>query len=166
MKTRIYLTNDQDKVQLDPKDRNLIKSAIRNALKFEKFERNCEVSVTIVDNDAIRTLNREQRQIDRVTDVLSFPMFDEDFDDGEYAILGDIVLSAERAKEQAEEYGHSFQRELAFLTVHSVLHLLGYDHELGKAEESEMFQKQEQILNGMGLTRELSQTTTTERNKE
>lgn len=119
-----------------------------------------------MDNDAIRTLNREQRQIDRVTDVLSFPMFDEDFDDDEYAILGDIVLSAERAKEQAEEYGHSFQRELAFLTVHSVLHLLGYDHELGKAEESEMFQKQEQILKGMGLTRELSQTTTTERNKE
>lgn len=158
MKTRIYLTNDQDRIDMNPKDITLIKSAVRNALKFEKFDRNCEVSVTLVNNDAIRTLNREQRQIDRVTDVLSFPMFDEDFDDGEYAILGDIVLSVERAKEQAEEYGHSFQRELAFLTVHSVLHLLGYDHELGKAEESEMFQRQEQILDKMGLTRESAQT--------
>lgn len=158
MKTRIYLTNDQDRIHMEPKDLNLIKSAIRNTLKFEKFQRNCEVSVTLVDNEAIRTINREQRQIDRVTDVLSFPMFDEDFDDDEYAILGDIVLSVERAKEQAEEYGHSFQRELAFLTVHSVLHLLGYDHELGKAEESEMFQKQGQILDKMGLTRVSVQT--------
>ena len=123
------------------------------ALRYEKFDRSAEVSVTVVDNEAIREMNREHRKIDRATDVLSFPMFDEDFDDGEDAILGDIVLSLEKAVEQSEAYGHSLKREVAFLTVHSVLHLLGYDHEEGKAEESEMFEKQEAILAIMKLTR-------------
>jgi len=122
-------------------------------LDEEQCPYEASVSITITDDGAIREINREHRGIDRPTDVLSFPMFDEDFGDGEDAILGDIVLSLEKAVEQAEAYGHSLRREIAFLTVHSVLHLLGYDHEEGKAEESEMFSRQEAILTILKLTR-------------
>ena len=153
MKNKIYITNEQKAIKFTHSLRALIKNAVNESLKYENFERPCEVSVTLVDNLRIHELNLEHRGIDRPTDVLSFPMFDEDFDDGELCILGDIVISLEQAKKQAEEYGHSFERETAFLTVHSMLHLLGYDHEEGKAEESEMFEKQEEILKTMGLTR-------------
>lgn len=154
MRHVIDITNNQDKLPFPSSFRVLIRRAVKAALKSEAFDRPCEVSVTIVDNEEIHTINLEHRGIDRPTDVLSFPMFDEDFDDGEACVLGDIVISLEKAKEQAESYGHSIEREIAFLTVHSVLHLLGYDHEEGKAEESEMFEKQEKILEAMGLTRE------------
>lgn len=153
MKHTVILSNEQNKVKLSFSLKRLIKKAIVTALDYEQFDRPCEVSVTVVDNEAIREINREHREIDRPTDVLSFPMFDEDFDDGELCILGDIVLSLEKAVEQAEAYGHSLRREVAFLTVHSVLHLLGFDHEEGKAEESEMFETQEEILAIMKLTR-------------
>ena len=153
MKHTVILSNEQNKVKLSFSLKRLIKKAIVTALDYEQFDRPCEVSVTVVDNEAIRVINREHREIDRPTDVLSFPMFDEDFDDGELCILGDIVLSLEKAVEQAEAYGHSLRREVAFLTVHSVLHLLGFDHEEGKAEESEMFETQEEILAIMKLTR-------------
>ena len=154
MRHRIDITNDQDKLPFPVAYRTLIRRAVKATLVSEEFERPAEVSVTIVDNEAIHEINLEHRGIDRPTDVLSFPMFDEDFDDGEDCVLGDIVISLEKAKEQAESYGHSIEREIAFLTVHSVLHLLGYDHEEGKAEESEMFEKQEAVLAKMGLTRE------------
>ena len=154
MRHVIDITNNQDKLPFPSSFRVLIRRAVKAAIKSEAFDRPCEVSVTIVDNEEIHTINLEHRGIDRPTDVLSFPMFDEDFDDGEACVLGDIVISLEKAKEQAESYGHSIEREIAFLTVHSVLHLLGYDHEEGKAEESEMFEKQEKILEAMGLTRE------------
>ncbi len=153
MKTRIYLSDRQDKITLSPEQKRLIKSAVRAALRYEKFGRDCEVSITLVNDAEIQALNAEHRGIDRPTDVLSFPMFDEDFDDGEFAVLGDVVISLERADKQAAEYGHSLEREIAFLTVHSILHLLGYDHEAGKAEESEMFAKQEEILEKMGISR-------------
>ena len=153
MKHTVILSNEQNKVKLSFSLKRLIKKAIVTALDYEQFDRPCEVSVTVVDNEAIRVINREHREIDRPTDVLSFPMFDEDFDDGERCILGDIVLSLEKAVEQAEAYGHSLRREVAFLTVHSVLHLLGFDHEESKAEESEMFETQEEILAIMKLTR-------------
>lgn len=153
MKTRIYLSDRQDKQSLSTDQKKLIRSAVRATLRYEHFGRDCEVSITLVDDEAIRVLNAEHRGIDRPTDVLSFPMFDEDFDDGEYAVLGDVVISLERAYRQAAEYGHSPEREIAFLVVHSILHLLGYDHEAGKAEESEMFQKQEEILQKMGISR-------------
>lgn len=153
MKTRIYLTNRQKKVKLVPAQVRLIKSSIRETLRYEQYERDCEVSVTLVDNKEIQKLNLAHRGIDKPTDVLSFPVFDDDFDDGEFAVLGDVVLSAERTAAQADEYGHSFEREIAFLTVHSILHLLGYDHETGKAQESEMFAKQEEILDSMGISR-------------
>ena len=108
--------------------------------------------------EEIRAVNAEQRGIDRVTDVLSFPMEEEPFSaeadpDTGAVFLGSMMLCPERALEQAAQYGHSPEREIAFLTVHSVLHLLGYDHELGEREEQEMFCKQEEVLKEMGLTR-------------
>ena len=131
--------------------------AVEESLKYEDCDFAAQVSVTIVDNDEIRDINREHRDIDKATDVLSFPMieFDEEgnaidcdfdlFEDGR-VLLGDIVISAERAKEQAEEFGHSFAREMAFLTVHSMLHLLGYDHELSEEEDELMCRKQKKIV--------------------
>ena len=116
----------------------------------------CDVSVTFTDNEGIHILNREYRGIDRPTDVLSFPQFDfadgEALPDGDETVsLGDIVLSLERAEEQAREYGHSFSREAAFLTVHSVLHLLGYDHERGDEEDADMRARQRTVMRAIGL---------------
>ena len=154
MNNTIYISNEQDKLPVTPALRALLRKAVNRTLKYEGAGRACEVSITLVDNEKIRELNREHRGIDRVTDVLSFPIFDDDFDDEELCVLGDIVISLEQAKLQAAEYGHSEERETAFLCVHSMLHLLGYDHEEGKAAESEMFAKQEEILKEMGLTRD------------
>ena len=138
---------------ITPALKRLIVNAAAETLKYEGFDGQAEISVTLCGDERIRELNREYRGIDRVTDVLSFPLFDDE-DDGEKTPLGDIVIDVDRALLQAAEYGHSPEREIAFLTVHSMLHLLGYDHEEGKAEESEMFAKQEKILSGMGLARE------------
>lgn len=136
---------------------DVIESAIKAALEFENVSFDSELEVVIADPEEIQTLNMETRGIDRVTDVLSFPMFDSLSDvtceaDG-FAFLGSMVICKERAVEQATEYGHSIEREAAFLAVHSVLHLLGYDHETGEEDERVMFSKQEQILEKMGLTR-------------
>ena len=152
MKLTVYMENEQEIVKFSAKHKRLIKKAIKYTLKYEGFKKNAEVSVTLCDNAAIREMNRQFRDKDAPTDVLSFPIFDEDFGEG-FSMLGDIVISLERARDQAEEYGHSFEREIAFLTVHSTLHLLGYDHEVGKAEESEMFAKQKEILGIMHLNR-------------
>ena len=112
------------------------------------------MSVLLVDDRSIRELNRDFRSIDRATDVLSFPSGDYPLEDGaEYLYVGDMALSLERARRQAEEYGHSYEREVAFLTAHSVLHCLGYDHVNGEEEEKEMFSRQEAILQGMGISR-------------
>ena len=159
----IILENNQDKLPIDRQTEDTIEQVILKTLEAEGCDFSAEVSVTIVDAGQIRRINREQRDIDAVTDVLSFPMleFDEngkmitdDYDmDGENLLLGDIVICAERARQQAIEYGHSFKREMAFLTVHSMLHLLGYDH-MEKAEEEEMFARQEEILSMLGITRD------------
>lgn len=146
-----YISDEQDKLVFKPEYEELIKQAVDAALAFEHFSYPCEVSVTIVDNERIRELNNEFRNIDRETDVLSFPMEDED-DGMENVVLGDIVISLEKAEQQAKEYGHSLEREIAFLCVHSVLHLLGYDH-MENEEERDMFERQEKILEKMGLTR-------------
>ena len=123
----------------------LIEKVISEALRYEGVNDNTEVSVTIVDNEEIRKINNKFRNIDRATDVLSFPLIDFDNeslpDDGSKIYLGDIIISIERAKEQAKEYGHSIDREIGFLTAHSMLHLLGYDH-IVPEEEKEMFAKQ------------------------
>lgn len=141
---RIYITNDQDKIKTDAKLRGLIKRSINAALKYMKLETEAEVSVTFTDNEKIHILNREYRNVDRETDVLSFPL-DESDGDG-VTVLGDIVLSLEKCASQAKEYGHSFEREVSFLTVHSVLHLLGYDHVTSKEDEKEMFSLQDEIM--------------------
>ena len=118
-----------------------------------------EVSVTFVDNEGIRELNKEHRDIDRETDVLSFPLGDDENGyevdpDTDAIMLGDIVISLEKAKQQAEEYGHSYRREVAFLLTHSLFHLLGYDHVNSEEEEKEMFGKQDKVLDKLGITRE------------
>ena len=153
MKTKIYIENEQTLLKLNFSLKHLLHSAIRAALAYEHFDRPVEVSVTLVDNEAIHIMNRESRGVDRPTDVLSFPMFDKDFDNGELCVLGDIVLSTEQASIQAKEYGHSLKREIAFLTVHSMLHLMGYDHETSPEDEADMFRRQEEILAKMGIGR-------------
>ena len=132
--------------------KRLIVNAAAETLGYEGFDGRAEISVTLCGDARIRELNRDYRGIDRVTDVLSFPLFDGE-EDGGVTPLGDVVIDVDRAAAQAAEYGHSLEREVAFLTVHSVLHLLGYDHEEDKAGESEMFARQEAILSSMGLER-------------
>lgn len=158
---KIYIQNCQSS-PIDAARRGLIRKVINAALKYEKFPYDAEISVTLTDNASIHEMNREHRGVDRPTDVLSFPLYEADEIDDMYEseevsdepiALGDIVISLEKAEEQAREYGHSMEREVAFLCVHSVLHLLGYDHELGEKEEKEMFAKQEEILKNMNITR-------------
>ena len=157
MNLRIYFENGQDKLPVTYNLKMLIREAIETTLNFEDFQNACEVSVTFTDNEGIHELNKKFRNIDKPTDVLSFPLFDYEGELDEPAIdeiisnLGDIVISLEKAKEQAEEYGHGFDRETAFLCVHSMLHLLGYDHERSEAEDREMRAKQSQIMEFMGL---------------
>ena len=124
--------------------------------KSTDFRNTCEVSVTFTDNEKIQKINNEFRGIDKPTDVLSFPLTDYESNDVPFVdeldgSLGDIVISLERAKEQAEEFGHSFDREIAFLTVHSMLHLLGYDHVNNEEEELDMRRRQSDVLTNMGL---------------
>ena len=151
MKLMIYFENTQDKFKLTNKFMLLIRRAISATLEHEGVNGNCEASVTFTDNVGIHALNKEYRGIDRPTDVLSFPQIDFENDgidmtDASYKILGDIVISLERAGEQAKEIGHSTEHEAAFLTVHSTLHLLGYDHETGEEDEREMFSRQKKII--------------------
>lgn len=156
MKIYVYFSDEQDKIKLDFNAEELIEKCTEQALAEEEIDESAEVSVTFVDNEKIRALNNEHRGIDRETDVLSFPAFtDGGFEvnpENDAIILGDIVISLEKAKAQSEEYGHSMLRETAFLIAHSLFHLLGYDHET-EAEEKEMFEKQENVLQRLGITR-------------
>lgn len=156
MKIYVYFSDEQDKIKLDFNAEELIEKCTEQALVEEEIDESAEVSVTFVDNEKIRALNAEHRGVDRETDVLSFPAFTDDgFEvnpENDAIILGDIVISLEKAKAQSEEYGHSMLRETAFLIAHSLFHLLGYDHET-EAEEKEMFEKQENVLQRLGITR-------------
>ena len=152
----IYFMNDQEKETVTYRQKILIRRALEATLDYEGCENAAQVSVTFTDNEGIRTLNAQYRDIDRETDVLSFPLID--FEGGEeppadepMLMLGDIVLSLEKAREQADEYGHGFEREIAFLCVHSMLHLLGYDHVNSDEEDADMRRRQSEILDGMGL---------------
>lgn len=128
-----------------------VNELISYAVKREKLE-NAVFNVIIVDNNKIHELNKEYRGIDRVTDVISFALEDFHDIDLEIRMLGDIYISYEKAKEQADYYGHSYLRELSFLTIHGLLHLLGYDH-MKKEDEEIMFKKQEVILNEFGISK-------------
>ena len=157
MNLKIDFENDQEKLPVTYRLKMLVRAAVEATLDYEQYCNPVEVSVTFTDNKKIRELNRKFRGIDRATDVLSFPLFDYEGETEEppvdelVGMLGDIVISLEQAKKQAEEYGHSFEREAAFLCVHSMLHLLGYDHETSEEDEADMRRRQSEILAGMGL---------------
>ena len=157
-KVNVIISNEQKKIKIPTGIRALIRHCCKAVLVNENITDNAEVSVTFVDNNQIKKLNSQYRNKDSATDVLSFPLGDgEDWDvnyDTSSLILGDIVISVERAIEQAELYNHSLRREIGFLTVHSMLHLLGYDHETGGLEEALMREREEKILAKLGLTRE------------
>ena len=153
MKLKVLFRDDQSKIKTGCSLKRAVKKAALRALVEERFEGSAELSVTFTDDEGIRLLNREYRDKDAPTDVLSFPMYsmkDGDVPEaGEVAVLGDIVLSLERVGIQAKEIGHSFLREVSFLTVHSVLHLLGYDHETSPEDEERMFSRQREIMKGV-----------------
>lgn len=156
-KIKVITKNSQSVMKIPTGVRMLIRRSCNAVLTNEGFEGDAEISVTIVDDERIRELNRQYRNIDKSTDVLSFPLgengvYDINYDTGA-KMLGDIVISIEHAFEQAEKYGHSLQREIGFLTVHSLLHLLGYDHENGGLEAVRMREKEEAALTQMGLKR-------------
>ncbi len=137
---------------LDAEQEALITQVIAETLRQEQFSTQVEVSVSIVDGDEIRQLNKKFRNIDKATDVLSFPLMEPGEPEEDEMMLGDIVINIERVVSQAAEYNHSFARELGFLTAHSMLHLLGYDH-MNDKDEAEMFAKQETILTTLSLKR-------------
>ncbi|WP_073253615.1 rRNA maturation RNase YbeY [Caldanaerovirga acetigignens] len=148
----------QDKIKVDQELQELIKKAVELTLDLEKADPKAEVSVALVDNAYIRQLNKIYRGKDEPTDVLSFSLGDESFIGGYEEIehlLGDIVVSLEKAEEQANIYGHSFKREVVYLLVHGTLHLLGYDHE-NDEQRKVMREKEERILRALGLSREES----------
>lgn len=132
-----------------------IEAVIKECLEYEGYLDDYEVSLSFVTNDEIKELNNNFRGIDKVTDVLSFPMMTEDDFDIEYEeeSLGDIVISIERASEQADEYGHSLEREICFLVCHSMFHLLGYDH-MEEDEAKDMHAREEAVLDKLSITRD------------
>lgn len=163
MRAEVYIDVDDEKFELTEELEECIKAVANEAVRYEKCNFDAEVDVTIVNNEEIRRINNEYRKKDTATDVLSFPMLEFDGDneiDAQFdmedgaVLLGSIVISYERAAQQAEEYGHSLKRELGFLTAHSMLHLLGYDHENSDEEAEIMFKKQDDILNNLGITRD------------
>ena len=152
----IYFSVGTDKYPITYKMKMLVRASVLSTLAYEGYEPECELSVTFTDDEGIQAVNKQYRNMDKATDVLSFPLTD--FEGGDEppadeptVSLGDIVISLERAQEQAEEFGHSFERETAFLCVHSMLHLLGYDHERSEEEDAEMRAKQREIMEIMGL---------------
>jgi probable rRNA maturation factor len=150
MKVTVGFVNEQKDMPIGANEKKVIREAINETLLMEEFDRTCEVSVAVVDEAKIRELNATYREVDAVTDVLSFPDGSTDLDTG-VVLLGDVVLCARRAKEQADNFGHSFERELGYLTCHSVLHLLGYDHVDSEADEKIMRNKQTEVMRRMGL---------------
>lgn len=167
----LYTDNRQNKLEVTDKLIEKIKEVCEYTLKEEQVCYPYQISLLFVDNDEIREINKETRNIDKETDVLSFPMLDypkgkifkdvysknHEFDatylDGDELVLGDMVLSLEKAKEQSVEYNHSYLREVAYLVVHSILHLLGYDH-MEEEEKLLMREREEYILNRLKITRE------------
>ena len=154
-KIRVIITNKQKDIKIHTGLRMLIRRCCNAVLRMEKFEGSVEVSVTFVNNEQIKEYNAQYRNKNIETDVLSFPMgengvYDVNPETGA-KILGDIVISIEKAQEQAKAYGHSLQREVGFLTAHSMLHLLGYDHENNNLERVRMREKEELVMEQLGL---------------
>lgn len=158
-----FITENETDYEVSEEQIKELNAVCCEIMKNEDCNFDAEISLTFTDNDGIREMNRMYRNIDRPTDVLSFPMldFEEEETDAEYetedgfVLLGDIVISVERAEEQAREFGHSLRRELSFLTAHSMLHLLGYDHVDDSEGERLMTEKQACALNTLGITRDI-----------
>lgn len=156
---KIYIKNRQSDLPLPDNIRYYIVKCCNKTLSYENFSNDAEINISFVDEKTIKLLNKNFRNIDKVTDVLSFPLGE----NGEYdtnpenncKMLGDVVICLKRAYEQAESYGHSIRREICFLVVHSVLHLLGYDHETKNEDEEIMFKKQKEILNLANIKKEI-----------
>ncbi|MDP4092649.1 MAG: rRNA maturation RNase YbeY [Bacillota bacterium] len=162
---KVIVENEQNIIEFNEQIEKLIYDTVNNSLELESFENPSEISIVLTDDKNIRSINNTYRKIDKATDVLSFPMLDiikgkvepdscDTDPDSDLLLLGDIVVSLETAEKQATEYGHSFERELAFLISHGMFHLLGYDH-MNREDEEEMFGKQEKVLRRMGLTRNI-----------
>lgn len=157
MSVEVIISNYPEELAFPDEIEENAKKAVEMVGKLYGVE-TAEVSVTLTDNAYIHTLNRQYRNIDRPTDVLSFALNESEepeiADGPEVNVLGDIIISVERAREQAKEYGHSLQREIAFLTVHGMLHLLGYDH-MEEEERREMEQEQRFVMEKLGISREV-----------
>lgn len=159
-KVKVIISDEQKEIDVPRGIRLLIRRCCTAVLQEEHFGYDAEVSVCFVDNQRIHELNKAYRNVDRETDVLSFPLgengvYDTNMNTGA-KLLGDIVISVPKAMEQAKAYNHSLQREIGFLTVHSMLHLLGYDHENGGIEQVHMREKEEEVLTKIGLKRDNS----------
>ncbi len=145
---KVFLDDRQSKVDVDEKILDLLSIVVKESLKVGNLEGDFEVSISFVDNEKIKELNKVYRGIDRETDVLSFPIDDELLIP--VALLGDIIISVEKALEQSVEYGHSLKRELAYLTAHSMLHLCGHDH-MEENEKKIMRDKEKVIMKNLGV---------------
>lgn len=157
-KLKVYIKNNQNSVKVPVGMRLLIRRCCQAVLITEKFNKDTEISVSFVSNKEIQHLNKIYRDKDAPTDVLSFPLgengnYETNAENG-FVMLGDIVISLDMAVKQASMYGHSLEREVGFLTVHSMLHLLGYDHELTPLDERIMREKEESILDKLGISRD------------
>lgn len=158
-----FILENETDFEIDQRQIDELNKVCQAVLNMEECNFDAEISFTFTDNEGIREINRDYRDIDRTTDVLSFPMleFGDDEIDAEFetenglVVLGDIVISLERAAEQAKELNHSLRRELAFLVAHSMLHLLGYDHVDDNEGERIMIEKQNKVLNELGITRDI-----------
>lgn len=159
-KVKVYIKNNQKEIKVPVGIRLLIRRCCQAVLIQEKFKKDAEVSVSFVSNKEIQELNKTYRKKDTSTDVLSFPLgengvYDINNETGAY-LLGDVVISLETAMKQANMYCHSLEREIGFLTVHSMLHLLGYDHETSSLDATKMREREEAILEKLGISREIT----------
>ena len=149
----LILTNQQHQVQIPPQLETSLEKIAELSLEIEDIDPRAEISLVFVDDQGIQELNKNYRDKDQPTDVLSFPLWDEeDFEHSNEILLGDIIISLETAKRQAEEYGHTLEREIAYLMVHGLLHLLGYDH-MSEEEKQVMRQREEEILQAFDIKR-------------
>lgn len=151
----LIIENIQEDIQVNDEITKSIENAINKVLEVEEISSEGEISISLVDEDEISSINSEFRNKNSITDVLSFPQYEnlEEIRKQSYIVLGDIVICMKRAKEQSEEYGHSFIREISFLTVHSMYHLLGYDHDTSENTKA-MRDKEEHILELLEIRRE------------
>jgi probable rRNA maturation factor len=162
-RVKVYIKNKQNIVKIPVGIKMLIRRCCQAVLTTENFDHNTEVSVSFVSNAEIQKLNKLYRDKDAPTDVLSFPLSEGDnYDINEetgFVVLGDVVISLETAVKQADMFGHSLEREVGFLTVHSMLHLLGYDHETSLLDERIMREKEEEVLDKLGISRDTTYVT-------